>query len=373
MNIIISPDSFKGTLSAKEAGMAIREGIQSVRPDINCTVVPIADGGEGTLEALVDATAGRLIDVSVLDPLSREIVAHYGILGDGVTAVIEMAEASGITHITPTDRNPLRASTFGTGQLIRHALDEGCRKFIVAIGGSATNDGGIGALRALGIRFYDTSGMELRTHLPDYLQLGEIDLSDFDSRIASCDFSIACDVDNPLLGERGATAVFGPQKGVTPELASILENVLQRYADVVYKLTGQAHHLRAGAGAAGGLGMALLAFFPAHLERGIDSVLDAIEYDQYLREADLVITGEGKSDVQTLSGKAPLGVAERARRVGVKVALLSGMIPSQEKSLLVPHFSYVEAIVSRECTVEQALSKPYEALAQAAARLGRKL
>lgn len=373
MNFIISPDSFKGTLSAQQAAQAMAEGIHSVFPEATCTLLPVADGGEGTLEVLVDLTQGRFIQIPVSDPLGRTISARYGILGNQQTAVIEMAEASGIMHVAKDERDPFRATTFGTGEMVRHALDQGCRRFIVAIGGSATNDGGIGMMRALGATFYDDQGRVLETHLPDYARLATIDLTQFDARIAACDFSIACDVDNPLLGERGATAIFGPQKGVTQEHAEVLEAVLARFALRVEELTGQAHHEKAGAGAAGGLGTALLAFFPAHLERGIDSVLDTFHFQDYLDGVDLVITGEGKSDVQTLSGKAPLGVADRARAAGVPVALLSGMIPVEERALLAPHFTYMESVVGDECPLETALTEPYTSLVSAAARLGRKL
>lgn len=372
MNIIISPDSFKGTLSAKQAAHAMAEGIHSVFPEATCTLLPVADGGEGTLEVLVDLTQGRFIQIPVTDPLGRTIHARYGILGDQQTAVIEMAEASGIMHVAKDERDPFRATTFGTGEMIRHALDQGCRRFIVAIGGSATNDGGIGMMRALGADFY-AEETALSDYLPDYMNLTHIDLTQFDSRISACDFSIACDVDNPLLGDRGATAIFGPQKGVTAEHAETLEAVLACLAQRIEELTGRAHHERAGAGAAGGLGTALLAFFPAHLERGIDSVLDACHFQDYLKDADIVMTGEGKSDVQTLSGKAPLGIAERATAAGVPVALLSGMIPMEERELLAPHFTYMESIVSEECSVEVALTEPHASLVSAAARLAVKL
>lgn len=349
------------------------EGITSVYPEVTCTLLPVADGGEGTLEVLVDLTEGRFIQIPVNDPLGRKINARYGILGDQQTAVIEMAEASGIMHVTKEERDPFRASTFGTGELIRHALDQGCQQFVIAIGGSATNDGGIGMLRALGASFYDEEGNELGDHLPDYAGLAKIDLTRFDSRLASCDFSIACDVDNPLLGERGATAIFGPQKGVTPVHAEVLEAVLARFAQAVQEVTGKAHHEKAGAGAAGGLGTALLAFFPAHLERGIDSVLNAIDFNRHLKSADVVVTGEGKSDIQTLSGKAPLGISERARAEGVPVALLSGTIDEDERAVLTPHFTYMESVVSEGCSLDTALTEPYKALVLAAARLGRKL
>lgn len=349
------------------------EGIHFVFPEATCTLLPVADGGEGTLEVLVDLTQGRFIQIPVKDPLGRTIQARYGILGDQQTAVIEMAEASGIMHVAKAERNPFRATTFGTGEMMRHALDQGCRQFIIAIGGSATNDGGIGMLRALGAKFYDDQGELLGDHLPDYARLTAIDLTAFDPRLATCDFSIACDVDNPLLGVRGATAVFGPQKGVTAEHAEVLESVLTRYAQQIEEVTGVAHHEKAGAGAAGGLGTALLAFFPAHLERGIDIVLDTIDFQRYLELADVVITGEGKSDVQTLSGKAPLGIAERTKAEGIPIALLSGNISTEDRELLAPHFTYMESVVSEDCPLETALTEPYTALVSAAERLGRKL
>lgn len=371
MKIIISPDSFKGTLSAPEAAQAIQSGLKNVWPHADYVTLPIADGGEGTLDVLVELTKGAFHFVTAQDPLGRAIEARYGILGDEETAVIEMAEASGIMRVDVNERDPFRATTFGTGELIRHALDQGCRHFIIAIGGSATNDGGIGVLRALGLRFYDEKGVELKDSLPDYQRLHRIDVSEFDPRILGSKFTIACDVDNPLLGERGATAVFGPQKGVQAHHAEVLEKSLTRYAEVVEQLTGKSVHLQAGAGAAGGLGAALLAFFPAELKRGIDTVLEAIAFDRWLKGADLVITGEGRSDKQTLSGKAPLGVAQWAKEAGVKTVLLSGRILPEDRALFEKYFDHVYSVVSDGCTVEQALTEPAVCVAQAAERVAK--
>lgn len=371
MHIIISPDSFKGTLTAKEAAQTMKDGLLRVFPHAQYTLIPIADGGEGTLEVLVELTEGQMQQVVVEDPLGRPVDARFGILGDGKTAVIEMAEASGIMRVTKSERNPFRASTYGTGELIRHALDAGCQHFILAIGGSATNDGGIGAMRALGARFLDGSGKVLETDLPSYQELATIDLAGLDSRLPKCRFDIACDVDNPLLGERGATAIFGPQKGVERGHHDVLENVLRRYAQVVEKTTGKSVHELPGAGAAGGLGTAFLAFLPSTLRPGIEIILDEIDFDSKLDGASWVVTGEGKSDVQTLSGKAPLGIAFRAKKAGVPVALLSGMVREEDRVLLAPHFDLIESIVSPSCHLEEALSQPVPALLAAAERLGK--
>lgn len=371
MHIIISPDSFKGTLTAKEAAQTMKDGLLRVFPRAQYTLIPIADGGEGTLEVLVELTEGQMQQVVVEDPLGRPVDARFGILGDGKTAVIEMAEASGIMRVTKSERNPFRASTYGTGELIRHALDAGCRHFILAIGGSATNDGGIGAMRALGARFLDESGRVLEKDLPSYLALATIDLEALDPRLAKCRFDIACDVDNPLLGERGATAIFGPQKGVDRRHHDVLENVLRRYAQVVEETTGKSVHELPGAGAAGGLGTAFLAFLPSTLRPGIEIILDEIDFDSKLDGASWVVTGEGKSDVQTLSGKAPLGIAFRAKKAGVPVALLSGMVREEDRVLLAPHFDLIESIVSPSCHLEEALSQPVPALLAAAERLGK--
>lgn len=371
MKIILSPDSFKGTLSADQAARAMEQGMKQILPDAEYIRLPIADGGEGTLDVLVDLTKGEIHYVEVLDPLSRPVEARYGILGDGKTAVIEMAEASGIMRVAVNEQDPYQASTYGTGQLIRHALDQGCRSFIVAIGGSATNDGGIGVMRALGAAFYTKDEVALDTYLPDYAHLQRIDLSEFDSRIADCEFSIACDVDNPLLGVRGATAIFGPQKGVREKHAQVLESVLAHYAEILEVTTGKRLHDHPGAGAAGGLGAALLAFFPAELKRGIDIVLDAIGFTSLLTDADWVVTGEGKSDQQTLSGKAPLGVAERAARARVPAILLSGIIQPEDKQELEKHFHFTQSVVSECCTIQQALENPEQSVREAAQEIAR--
>ena len=301
MKIVVSPDSFKGSLTATEAGQVIVRSIKEFDSKIETVLLPVADGGEGTLEPLISATEGKRVYVEVKDPLGRSIKAEYGILGDGETCVIEMAKASGLTLLLDHERNPLIASTFGTGELIRHALDEGYRKFVIGIGGSATNDGGTGMLRALGMKFRNEVGEEISQGAGSLQSLHEIDDTEFDVRIADSHFVIACDVDNPFIGSNGATAIFGPQKGVTPEQVVYIDKNLANLANKIESLTGIALHDRPGAGAAGGLGGAFLAFFPVTLKPGIEVVLEAINFHQQIEHADFIITGEGKSDLQPLA------------------------------------------------------------------------
>ncbi|WP_342511801.1 glycerate kinase [Sporosarcina sp. FSL K6-1522] len=345
LKIVIAPDSFKGSLTAMQVAQAMAAGICDVDPTIETVLLPTADGGEGTMTSLVKATDGIVVTVFVQDPLGRKIEAQYGVLGDGETAVIEIAEASGVTRLQKRERNPFVASTFGTGELIAHALDGGLRKFIIGLGGSATNDGGAGLLQALGIQLLDKNSQELPRGGGALSRLQEIDSRHFDKRIAESHFVVACDVDNPFIGPEGASAIFGPQKGATTEMVVQLDENLQHFARQIEVLTGIALYDKKGAGAAGGAGGALQAFFSGDMQRGIDIVLQAMSFDQQIKDADLILTGEGKTDRQTLSGKTPFGVAQEAYRQRKPVILISGVIAEGSRSLIAPLFHEVHAVV----------------------------
>lgn len=359
MKVVISPDSYKGTLSAIEVANAMQAGILDVDPSIETVILPVADGGEGTLESLVASTNGRYISHYVLDPIGRVIEAKYGVLGDNETCVIEMAQASGIMLLQDGEKNPELASTYGTGQLIKAALDEGFRKFIIGIGGSATNDAGVGMLKALGLQFKKEDGTLISDGVSSLLDLASIDVSQLDPRIAEATFIIACDVDNPLIGESGATAIFGPQKGVKKHQITFFDSCIKQFADIVEKQFNIRLHDYKGAGAAGGLGGALIAFLNGSFHAGIEIVIEAVQLKKHLEGAEFVITGEGKSDRQTLHGKAPLGVAKAATIANVQAVLLSGAIDENDKPALLEHFTAVESLVDENISVQQAMQEPY--------------
>jgi len=359
MKVVISPDSYKGTLPAIEVANAMQAGILEVNQSIETVILPVADGGEGTLESLVISTNGRYISQNVLDPLGRVIEAKYGVLDDNETCVIEMAQASGIMLLQDGDKNPELASTYGTGQLIKAALDEGFRKFIIGIGGSATNDAGVGMLKALGLQFKKEDGTLISDGVSSLLDLASIDVSQLDPRIAEATFIIACDVDNPLIGESGATAIFGPQKGVKKHQIAYFDSCIKQFADIVEKQFNIRLHYYKGAGAAGGLGGALIAFLNGSFHAGIEIVIEAVQLKKHLEGAEFVITGEGKSDRQTLHGKAPLGVAKAATFANVQAILLSGVIDENDKPALLEHFTVVESLVNENISVQQAMQEPY--------------
>ena len=359
LKILIAPDSFKGSMTAIQAAEAMAEGVLEASPQSTPILMPAADGGEGTMAALVSATGGKTVEAIVEDPLGRKIAASYGVLGDQKTCVVELAEASGLTLLTEAERNPLLASTYGTGELITHALDAGYRKFIIGLGGSATNDAGIGMLQALGMKFLDIHGVELGPGTVALNGLSKIDLFGFDKRIMASRFLIASDVENPLIGPQGASAVFGPQKGATPEMVKQLDKVLTNFADIVERFTGMALHDKKGAGAAGGAGGALQAFFLGEMRRGIDLVLEAMDFEERLIDADLVLTGEGKTDAQTLSGKAPFGIAEVANRHGKPVILISGMVDRLDKEQLMPYFTEIYGLVDDGISPEESIENAY--------------
>lgn len=358
MKIIVAPDSFKGSISAKAAAQAMASGIVDALPECEVIELPAADGGEGTMVNLVAATNGQIVKKQVIGPLGNQLLAGYGVLGNGKTCVVEIAEASGLTLLTSQERNPERTSTEGTGELIRHALDAGYREFIIGLGGSATNDGGTGILRALGMNFLDTSGQTLPPGGAALERLAAIDTGSFDSRIRDCRFIIASDVDNPLVGPNGASHIFGPQKGASSEIAERLDRSLHRYADIVEQETGVSLHDYRGAGAAGGAGGAFLAFFPAEMKRGIDVVLEASGFSHRVGTCDLIFTGEGKSDKQTLSGKTPLGIAQIAAVYEKPVILLSGTIDPVSRNDLEQIFEEVHSVAGGTVTERQSMEEP---------------
>lgn len=355
MKIVIAPDSFKGSLTAVEAAQAIERGVKKVSQSIKTVLVPVADGGEGTMDSLVAATNGRMVEVSVKGPLLDSVQAAYGVLGDGKTCVIEMASASGLCLIDSTRRNPLLTTTFGTGQLIKKALDDGCQKFILAIGGSATNDGGIGMLQALGMQLLDSDGKAIGYGGGELSRIVQIDDQDFDSRIADCEFLIASDVQNPLIGKDGASYVFGPQKGATPQIVEMLDQNLSHWADLVETKTGIRLHDKPGAGAAGGIGGAFQAFFPSETKRGIDIVIEYTGLADKLTNAECAFTGEGQIDFQTASGKTPMGVAEEAKKKGIPVFALAGSIGKDIDVLYEHGITSVHSIVNAPMTLQEAI------------------
>lgn len=369
MKIIVAPDSFKGSISAEQAARAMAEGIQAAAPGSEVIELPSADGGEGTMVNLVAATNGRMVAHQVSGPLGKPVAASYGVLGNGETCVIEIAEASGLTLLSQTERNPERASTEGTGELIRHALDAGFREFIIGLGGSATNDGGTGILRALGMRFLNALGEELPPGAEALNELHTIDAGSFDPRIQACRFVIASDVDNPLIGLNGASHIFGPQKGATDSMVEALDRKLSHYADIVEEQTGISLHDYPGAGAAGGAGGAFLAFFPAVMQRGIDVVLEASGFSQSVASSDVIFTGEGKSDRQTLSGKTAFGIAQMAAVHGKPAILLSGMIDPESRGDLLRFFEEVHSVSGGEITEKQSMDDAYTHLCRRTAEI----
>ena len=377
MKLVIAPDSFKESLDAQQVAFAIERGFQSIFPEIHTVCVPVADGGEGTTEALVAATAGVQISESVRGPLGEPLNAIWGLLGEqpntALTAVVETAAASGLDKISSAQRDALRATTYGTGELILAALERGVRRIILGLGGSATNDGGMGLLSALGARFLDAKGEVLEAGGAALARLASIDLSQMDSRVAETEFLVACDVDNPLLGARGASAIFGPQKGATPEQVEQLDAALANLADISAKLLGRDCREVAGAGAAGGLGYALVQFLNARMAPGIDLVLEAVRFDEQLQGADLVITGEGRVDGQSLSGKTPVGVARWAKRHDLPVIALCGSIGAGAEGVHKIGIDALFTVVPGVCTLDDAMAEAAANLERTAAQIARTL
>lgn len=326
MRIAVAPNAFKGSLTASQAASCIERGLRKALPECTVGKFPMADGGDGTVLAIVEATGGRCVRRAVCDPLRRQIRAAFGMTGDGRTAVIEMALASGLALLRPNERNPLLTSTRGTGELIRAALDQGVKEILIGIGGSATNDGGMGMARVLGIRFLDARSRELADNGGALTKLSRIDTSGLDSRLKDVAVSIACDVNNPLFGPRGAARVYGPQKGAAPAMVKQLDCGLRRLAAVIQNSLGVDVAKLPGAGAAGGLGAGLVAFLGGRMSSGAELVARVIGLEKRLADFDLVITGEGRLDGQTAFGKAPAGVAKVARRLGIPVIAICGSL-----------------------------------------------
>ncbi|WP_150265597.1 glycerate kinase [Paenibacillus tepidiphilus] len=354
---VLAPDSFKESMTAKEVCVAMERGLRKVYPEAEYIHVPMADGGEGTVQSLVDASGGRLVEVQVTGPLGIPVSASYGILGDGETAAIEMASASGIQLVDKADRNPLITTTYGTGELIRAALDQGIRKIIIGIGGSATNDGGTGMAEALGVRFLDEAGEPLPRGGGSLDRLATVDVSALDPRLSGTQLIVACDVTNPLCGETGASHVFGPQKGATPELVKQLDANLAHYAEVVKQQLGKDVRDLPGAGAAGGLGAGLMIFTQAELRKGIEIVIEYTGLKQKMADADLVFTGEGGIDFQTKFGKTPFGVARTAKASGKRVIAVAGYIGEGIETLYGEGIDAVFGIVPGASALDKLLAE----------------
>jgi len=373
MKIIIAPDSFKGSVSAIMAAAAMTEGLQKVFPDAELIKIPLADGGEGTVAALVTATGGSVRRERVTGPLGEPVTAEWGILGDGCTAVIEMAAASGLTLVPPERRDPRITTTYGTGELIKAALDAGFRRLIIGLGGSATNDGGAGMARALGVKFFDALDREIPEGGAALANLARVDCSGLDPRLASVEIIVACDVVNPLCGPTGAAAVFGPQKGATPAMVAELDAALAKYAAIAGAATGKNVADCPGAGAAGGLGAGLMLFTEAKFQPGIAVVLAATDFANKVVTADLVITGEGRTDYQTAYGKAPVGVAQVAKQYGVPVVCLSGSLDSTAAAVYQQGIDALMSIVPEPLTLAECVEQGPDLIRAAAERLARLL
>ncbi|KEA53728.1 MULTISPECIES: glycerate 2-kinase [Mangrovibacter] len=343
MKIVIAPDSYKESLSATQVAQAIEKGFREIFPDAEYVSVPVADGGEGTVDAMITATQGIRMNSPVTGPLGQQVMAEWGISGDGKTAFIEMAQASGLALVPPEQRNPLLTTSRGTGELILHALEKGAQNIIIGIGGSATNDGGAGMVQALGARLTDEAGDEIGFGGGSLLQLRNIDISNLDPRLAHCVINVACDVTNPLLGEYGASRIFGPQKGATESMIRTLDCNLDHFADVIKDTLNVDVKNVPGAGAAGGMGAALMSFLGAELRSGIEIVTEALNLEEHIHDCTLVVTGEGRLDSQSIHGKVPVGVASVAKKYHKPVIGIAG---SLTKDVAVVHQYGIDAVFS---------------------------
>jgi glycerate kinase len=377
MRVVIAPDSFKESLSALQVADAIEAGFREIFPQAEYRKLPVADGGEGTVQAMIDATGGRRVALDVTGPLGEQVAAFYGQLpapdGGGLTAVIEMAAASGLELVAPARRNPLLTTSRGTGELILHALDAGVRRFVLGVGGSATNDGGAGMLQALGVRFLDETGGELGPGGAELSRLARIDVSTLDPRVKDSEFHIACDVSNPLVGPQGASAIFGPQKGATAAMVAQLDVCLAHYAAIMAADLGRDVANMPGAGGGGGIAAGMVVFLGGRLRPGIEIIAEAVGLEQAVRDADLVITGEGRIDGQSVSGKTPVGVARVAARHGKPVIAIGGGLARDADAVYAHGITAVFAAVCRPCTVEEALAQARENLTAAARNVAQAL
>lgn len=364
MKIIISPDSFKGSCSATQVAKSIEETIYELNNTIDVVTIPVADGGEGTIDAITTCVDATIYEVEVSDPLGRPMTAKYAMLNDSQTAIIEMAQASGLPLLAEDERNPLLTTTYGTGQLMKEALDKGCKKMIIGIGGSATNDAGAGMLMALGASLKDKNGDEISLGGGALSEVVHIDLEHFDKRLYDIEIIVACDVSNPLAGENGASYVYGPQKGATPEMVRELDMALAHFADISAKELGEDFAVCPGAGAAGGLGFALMAFCRAKFASGIDIVLDVCGFEKELKDATLVITGEGRIDGQSINGKVLYGIGMRAKEYNVPVIAFGGSVMPESENLTECGITAMFSIANGPIALEYAMGHTQELLRQ---------
>lgn len=372
MKIVIAPDSFKESLTAKQVCIAIETGFKRVFPEATYCLIPVADGGEGTVQSLVDATQGEIVNLQVTGPIAEPVDAFYGLLGDNThTAVIEMAAASGLHHVPEHLRDPKQTSSYGTGELIKAALDHGAKKIIIGLGGSATNDGGIGMLSALGVVFIDQNGSNIEANGLGLQSIKKINIDALDPRLANCEILVACDVDNPLCGERGASHVFGPQKGATAEDIQRLDNALKHYGECIKQQFNIDVLNQAGAGAAGGMGAALMAFTNATLKPGIELVLEAVQLSQYMTHTDLVITGEGRIDEQTIYGKTPMGVAKVAKQFDIPVIGIAGSLGKNHQAVYGCGIEAVFAAIPGAMTLQQAFTDAHDNVVNVAENIAK--
>ena len=355
MKVVIAIDSLKGSLSSMEAGMAIKDGILAAKPDAEVIVKPLADGGEGTTDALIEGMNGERIDLTVTGPMHTPVDAYYGYLKDTNTAVMEMASAAGITLVPDSEKNPLLATSYGVGEMINDAIQRGCRNFIIGIGGSVTNDGGIGMLKALGVRFLDENGEDAGEGGQALAKVTRIDVSGMNPLLKECHIQVACDVNNPLCGENGSTYVYGPQKGVTEDMKKTLDEAMAHFARVTSETLENDYLNTPGAGAAGGLGYAFLAYTGAALTPGIELILDAVGLEEELSGADVVVTGEGRLDFQTAMGKAPVGVARLAKKYNAKVIAFAGSVTKEATACNKEGIDAFFPILRGVCTLAEAM------------------
>ena len=355
MKVVIAIDSLKGSLSSMEAGTAIKDGILAAKPDAEVIVKPLADGGEGTTDALIEGMNGERIDLTVTGPMHTPVDTYYGYLKDTNTAVMEMASAAGITLVPDSEKNPLLATSYGVGEMINDAIQRGCRNFIIGIGGSVTNDGGIGMLKALGVRFLDENGEDAGEGGQALAKVARIDVSGMNPLLKECHIQVACDVNNPLCGENGSTYVYGPQKGVTEDMKKTLDEAMAHFARVTSETLENDYMNTPGAGAAGGLGYALLAYTGAALTPGIELILDAVGLEEELSGADVVVTGEGRLDFQTAMGKAPVGVARLAKKYNAKVIAFAGSVTKEATACNKEGIDAFFPILRGVCTLAEAM------------------
>ena len=357
LRAVIAIDSFKGSLSSIEAGKAAADGIRAVYENAETLVSPLADGGEGTVSAIVSATGGEMCRVTVTGPLGTPVLAEYGYIEARDTAVIEMSAAAGITLLSPEQRNPLYTTTYGVGEMILDAIRKGCRRFLVGIGGSATNDGGVGMLSALGFSFLDKDGREIPRGAIGLASLAKIETKNAHPALSECEFRIASDVENHLCGEKGCSAVFGPQKGATPEMVRDMDTWLSNYAALTAAATGRDKKDTAGAGAAGGIGFAFLSYLNSRLQSGIDLVIAETALEEKIRDADVVVTGEGRLDSQSVMGKAPVGVARLAKKYGKPVIAFAGCVTEDARLCNAHGIDAFFPILRGVVTLDEAMDK----------------